>query len=179
MLFQSTGKLVTLSEQNLVDCDPKNYGCKGGLEIYAFDFVMRKGISLEKDYPYEGKKGTCRFSKSKKSIPISSYKSLREQDEVKLTKYLSTSGPIPVGIDAGPRSFQHYSTGVYYDESCKKDRLNHSVLLVGYGSDKNGDYYIMKNSWGTGWGDMGYMKIARNRQNTCGIASDATVPLAP
>ena len=82
MLFRSTGKLVTLSEQNLVDCDPKNYGCKGGLEIYAFDFVMRKGISLEKDYPYEGKKGTCRFSKSKKSIPISSYKSLRDKDEI-------------------------------------------------------------------------------------------------
>ena len=101
----------------------------------------------------------------------------REKDEIELTNYLATSGPIPVGIDAGPRSFQHYKSGVYYDRSCKKIRLNHSVLLVGYGSDQNGDYYIMKNSWGTDWGDNGYMKMARNRNNACGIASDATIPV--
>ena len=168
---------MSLSEQNLVDCDQESNGCKGGLEVSAFDYVMGHGINLEEDYPYEGQQKSCRFDSSRKFEPICDYISVREKDEIELTNYLATSGPIPVGIDAGPRSFQHYKSGVYYDKSCKKIRLNHSVLLVGYGSGENGDYYIMKNSWGTKWGDHGYMKMARNKQNACGIASDATVPI--
>ena len=168
---------MSLSEQNLVDCDQKNSGCKGGLEDVAFDYVMANGINLEEDYPYEAKQKSCRFNSSRKFLPIQDYIFLRRNDEIELTNCLATVGPIPVGIDAGPRSFQHYKSGVYYDRSCKKIRLNHSVLLVGYGSGKNGDYYIMKNSWGTKWGDNGYMKMARNKQNACGIASDATLPI--
>ena len=174
-LFRKTGKLMSLSEQNLVDCDQKNKGCEGGLEVKAFDYVMEHGINLEDDYPYEGQQKSCRFNSSKKLEPKHDYISIREKDEIDLTNFLATFGPIPVGIDAGPRSFQHYKSGVYYDRTCKKIRLNHSVLLVGYGSDENGDYYIMKNSWGTQWGDNGYMNMARNKQNACGIASDATV----
>ena len=175
-LFRKTGKLSSLSEQNLVDCDQGNNGCKGGLERVAFDYVIGHGINLEEDYPYVGQQKSCRFNSSRTVDPIKDYISLRGKDEIKLTCYLARLGPISVGIDAGPRSFQHYKSGVYYDRSCKKIGLNHSVLLVGYGSGENGDYYIIKNSWGTKWGDNGYMKMARNKQNACGIASDATVP---
>merc|ERR1712121_176222 len=91
---------------------------------------------------------------------------------------IPTEGPVSVGIDAGQRSFQHYTSGIYYDANCRKLLLNHAVLAVGYGSQSDGDYYIVKNSWGTSWGDKGYVLMARNRDNACGIASDANLPIA-
>ena len=145
----------------------------------AFSYAMSNGINTEEDYPYEGQKNTCRFNNlTRVHFPITDYIEITPGDEEALTNYLATKGPIPVGINAGQRSFQHYDSGTYYDSDCKKGYLNHSVLVVGYGSDKYGDYYIVKNSWGTDWGSDGYVAITRNHENACGIATDATVPIA-
>jgi len=180
-IMKKTGELVSLSEQNLVDCDHQSNACNGGLEIYAFDWVINNGgVNTEADYPYQsgdGSKHQCRFDDSNRVLTISDYTEY-PRDEEALTNTIATEGPVSVGIDAGQRSFQLYHSGIYYDADCKKFLLNHAVLAVGYGSSADGDYYIVKNSWGASWGDSGYVNMARNRDNACGIATDANLPIA-
>jgi len=181
-IFKKTGELVSLSEQNLVDCDHHSSACNGGLEIYAFDYVINNGgINTEVDYPYEsgdGSRHTCRYDDSNRVLTISSYIEYPGRDEEALADNIAKEGPISVGIDAGQRSFQHYSSGIYYEPNCHSLLLNHAVLAVGYGTQADGDYFIVKNSWGTSWGDAGYILMSRNRNNNCGIASDANLPIA-
>ncbi|MCE2196962.1 C1 family peptidase, partial [Streptococcus thermophilus] len=74
-----------------------------------------------------------------------------------------------VCVDAGHLSFQLYRSGVYYEPNCKPRSINHGVLAVGYGTESGTDYWIIKNSWGTGWGMSGYMKLTRNQNNHCGV----------
>lgn len=83
-----------------------------------------------------------------------------------------------VAVDASSIGFQYYTSGIYYDLECSKSNLNHAVLIVGYGTDTDTgmDYWIIKNSWGEGWGSRGYMKLARNQGNMCGVATAATYP---
>ena len=180
--MKKTGELVSLSEQNLVDCDKKSSACNGGLEIYAFDYVIQNGgLNTEADYPYEsgdGSRHQCRYDDSNRVLSIKSYTEYPKGDEEALANNIAAEGPISVGIDAGQRSFQSYHSGIYYEPSCHKLLLNHAVLAIGYGSNSDGDYYIVKNSWGTSWGDSGYIWMARNRDNNCGIATDANLPIA-
>jgi cathepsin L len=100
-------------------------------------------------------------------------------NEDKLKEALATVGPVAVAIDASHESFQFYSQGVYYEPQCDSTQLDHGVLAVGYGTDdaSGQDYWLIKNSWGTVWGDQGYVKIARNRDNHCGVATQASFPL--
>ena len=178
--FKKTQKLVSLSESNLVDCEPQSSGCNGGLEIYAYQYARDNGINTEEDYPYHPRNGRCKFDDSNTVFKISTYIELPAKDEEGLTNKVATEGPISVGIDAGQTSFQLYHSGVYYEANCHENefRLNHSVLVVGYGADGNEEFYMVKNSWGTGWGMDGYIKMSRNRNNNCGIATDANLPVA-
>jgi cathepsin L len=179
--FFSTGSLVSLSEQNLMDCSTAegNQGCNGGLMDQAFEYVISNhGIDTESSYPYTTSgPNSCKYSAANIGATISSYTDISSGDENGLTSAIN-SRPVSVAIDASHNSFQLYSSGVYYEPSCSSSQLDHGVLAVGYGSDGGSDYYIVKNSWGSSWGSSGYILMSRNRNNNCGIATAASYPVA-
>lgn len=175
-------KNILLSQQNLVDCssDYGNFGCNGGLMDQALRYVRDHGIMSNHDYPYTGKDGTCRFQRERSVMSVRGSIILPKGNEFILRLALAIAGPLPVAIDASARAFQHYKSGVYDESGCDNtlDGINHAVLLIGYGTDPvGGDYWLVKNSWGTKWGDQGYIKMARNNKNFCGIASYAVLPI--
>ncbi|XP_075226648.1 cathepsin L [Lycorma delicatula] len=179
--FRRTKKLVSLSEQNLIDCSSKygNNGCEGGLMDNAFLYIKEnRGIDTELSYPYEGEDDTCRYKPTSSGAVDKGYQDLPEGDEEALQHAVAAIGPVSVAIDAGQSSFQLYKSGVYFDPECSSQDLDHGVLVVGYGTTEEGvDYWLVKNSWGTHWGDKGYIKMARNRDNNCGIATSASYPV--
>ncbi|XP_028803014.1 cysteine proteinase 15A [Neltuma alba] len=182
--FLATGELVSLSEQQLVDCDHEcdpeeagacDAGCGGGLMTSAFEYTLKAGgLEREKDYPYTGNdRGPCKFDKSKIVASVSNF-SVISTDEDQIAANLVKHGPLAVGINAV--FMQTYIGGVSCPYICGK-HLDHGVLLVGYGSAayapirfKEKPYWIIKNSWGASWGENGYYKICRGR-NVCGVDS--------
>lgn len=179
--FKSSGKLVSLSEQNLVDCSRKehNMGCMGGLMDNAFKYVIANhGIDTEASYPYNATTGkTCKFNQTNIGANISSFTDIPRNSEMDLQKASATIGPISVGIDASRPTFHFYKSGVYHDHKCSSVHLDHGVLVVGYGTEGGKDYWLVKNSWGASWGEKGYIKMARNKKNACGIATQASYPV--
>ena len=145
----------------------------------AFQYIKDNGgIDTEESYPYEGEDDKCRYSPKNKGAWDVGFVDVESGNEDALVEAIATQGPCSVAIDASHESFQFYSHGVYRDEECSPDNLDHGVLAVGYGVDRHGqDYWLIKNSWGTSWGDQGYVKIARNEGNMCGVASSASYPL--
>lgn len=180
-MFRKTGELVSLSEQNLVDCSGEfgNNGCAGGLMDNAFAYIKENhGLDSEASYPYEGKQGECRYKKSGRAGDDTGFVDIPSGDEEALTKALATVGPVSIAIDASHESFQFYKSGVYNPPDCDSHNLDHGVLAVGYGtSDDNEAYYIVKNSWGKLWGEDGYIRMSRNSDNECGVATQASYPL--
>ncbi|XP_028966631.1 cathepsin L [Galendromus occidentalis] len=177
--FKATGRLESLSEQNLVDCVKESKGCDGGFFEQAFQYIKDNGgINTEDSYPYEAFDGSCRFREDSIGATVSGYQTIPKGSEADLQKAVSTIGPISVAIDVSNPSFQNYREGVYYEPSCSSSNLDHAVLVVGYGSDGGEDYWLVKNSWGTSFGEQGYVRMARNKGNNCGIASAAAYPTA-
>jgi len=180
--FRKTQKLVSLSEQNLVDCCTSaygNYGCSGGWQENSFKYIKANGgIDTEASYPYYAKQYACRYNSAYNAAQVTGYVDVERGNEEVLKQAVGTVGPISIAIDAALPSFQSYRSGVYYEPSCSSTSLDHAVLIVGYGHDatSNEDYWIVKNSWGTWWGENGYIKMIRNYYNNCGIASHPTYP---
>jgi cathepsin L len=179
--FIYTGNLISLSEQNLMDCSSSygNKGCSGGWMDSAFQYIINNnGIDREADYPYNNPPavGPCRFSAAWTGATMKGYSDIQSGNEAALTAAVN-SQPVSVAIDASQQNFQLYTGGIYYSSTCSSSSLDHGVLVIGYGSD-NGDYYIVKNSWGTTWGLAGYIWMSRGANNNCGIATAASIPLA-
>ncbi|XP_074589832.1 cysteine protease XCP1-like [Curcuma longa] len=176
----ATGDLVSLSEQELIDCDKTNEGCEGGYMDYAFEWVIsNEGINTESNYPYTGQDGTCNTEKEKiKVVTIDEYKDVAENENALLCAVVQQ--PISVGIDGSSLDFQLYTGGIYDgDCSSNPDDIDHAVLIVGYGSQGGVDYWIVKNSWGTSWGIKGYIYIKRNTglaYGVCAINAMASYP---
>ncbi|XP_030896731.1 cathepsin S isoform X2 [Leptonychotes weddellii] len=174
-----TGKLVSLSAQNLVDCSTEKYrnkGCNGGFMTEAFQYIIdNKGIDSEASYPYKATDGKCRYDSRNRAATCSNYIELPFGSEDALKEAVANKGPVSVAIDAKHSSFFLYRSGVYYDPSCTQN-VNHGVLVVGYGNLNGKDYWLVKNSWGLSFGDQGYIRMARNSGNHCGIASYPSYP---
>ncbi|GAB2223687.1 hypothetical protein Droror1_Dr00004425 [Drosera rotundifolia] len=176
-----TRNLVSLSEQELIDCDKgQNQGCNGGLMEYAFQFVHEKGgLTTEANYPYAAQDGTCDSQKlNSPVVSIDGYETVPQSDEDALQKAVANQ-PVSVAIDAGGQDFQFYSEGVFTGE-CGTD-LDHGVAVVGYGTTLDGTkFWIVKNSWGADWGEKGYIRMQRgfsSKDGICGIAMEASYPI--
>ncbi|XP_013415047.1 cathepsin L1 [Lingula anatina] len=179
--FKKTGTLVSLSEQQLVDCSRRygNMGCKGGLMDNGFKYIKANGgLDTEESYPYTAKTGRkCKFTTANIGATCTGYTDIKKGSETDLKSAVATIGPISVAIDASHTSFQLYRSGVYNERRCSSTKLDHGVLAVGYGTEGSKDYWLVKNSWGKSWGMEGYVMMSRNKENQCGIATSACYPL--
>merc|ERR1719197_2283287 len=146
----------------------------------AFEYIKKSGgLVSETDYPYKGQEeGECMLdSTMKREANVTGHVDVPSGQEEELTKAIAKNGPVSVAIDASQSSFQFYKDGIYDEPQCDPANLDHGVLAVGYGEDAGMGYFIVKNSWGPTWGDKGYVKMTRNGQNQCGIATAASYPL--
>ena len=176
LYYKNKGKMITMSEQMLVDCDTYDSACNGGLMEYAFTWLQENGgIMTDTDYPYKGSKKSCNSVPSKYvDMRITGYTKLGSSsstwdpvDEDEIKEFLYETGPLAVALNANP--LQTYSSGILDKTSsqCPTSGINHAVTMVGYGTDGK-DYWIVKNSWGKSWGESGYFRIRRGN-GTCGI----------
>ena len=174
-----TGKLVTLSEQQLVDCSSDNNGCSGGLMDNAFKYVEEYGLEGETEYNYTAHDGICSYNRSLANVKINGYQDVPKNDEMALMAAVARQ-PVSVAIEADQSIFQFYSRGVIAVKDCGV-QLDHGVLVVGYGVENSTKYWLVKNSWGESWGDHGYFKLERTNssdsQGTCGVAKQASYPV--
>ncbi|XP_076927609.1 senescence-specific cysteine protease SAG39-like [Bidens hawaiensis] len=179
----TTGKLISLSEQELMDCDRsgEDQGCEGGYMDDGFEFIVKnKGINTEAAYPYKAVDATCNTKKEGvAAAKITGHEDVPVNSESALLKAVAMQ-PVSVAIDAGESDFQFYSSGVF-NGSCGTE-LDHGVTAVGYGtSDEGIKYWLVKNSWGTVWGEEGYIRMQRDveaKEGLCGIAMMASYPTA-
>ena len=172
-----------MSEQELVDCDTRgeDQGCEGGEMEDAFEVIIRNhGIASESTYPYRGDDGTCNTAKETSyAATISGYEIVPANKKQALRKAVANQ-PVSVSIDAGGSAFQFYSSGIFTGD-CGTE-LDHGVTAVGYGTSKDGtNCWLIKNSWGTGWGEKGYIRMQQDikaKEGLCGIAMDSSFPTA-
>jgi len=186
------GTLISLGEQQATDCtNPPNNGCGGGDMGVVFDYVAN-GTTLEANYPFfsgtSGSAGTCQYSSASAQQAAAAVftNSVMQTvylgpttDETALLIAVARQGPISVGMDASAisKNFTLYTSGVYNNPGCLQT-IDHAVLVVGYGTDPTfGPYWLIKNSWGTTWGENGYFRMARNAGNMCSVATYFVYPV--
>ncbi|KAF8097718.1 hypothetical protein N665_0283s0022 [Sinapis alba] len=174
------GELISLSEQQLLDCSRDyNRGCGGGIMSKAFEYIIdNQGITSEDNYPYQKSQQTCSSTHSV-AATISGYQTVPSNDEQSLLKAVSKQ-PVSVSINGHEPAFKQYRGGIF-DGDCGT-QLSHAVTVVGYGVSEEGiKYWLLKNSWGQTWGENGYMRIKRDvdaPEGMCGLARLAFYPLA-
>merc|ERR1712032_291768 len=175
--FIKNGTLLSFSEQELVDCDHNgSAGCNGGSMEGAFQWYETNKTELESDYGYTAKNGTCMESSYTGEFNSKSYKTVTA-NSVDALKTAVALGPVSVAIEADKMAFQYYTGGVLDSTACGTN-LDHGVLAVGYGSDNGTPYWLVKNSWGSSWGDNGYVKIAMvDGAGICGIQMAPVYPI--
>ena len=173
------GDLHVLSEQNLVDCVTACNGCNGGDNVDPYEYVINEQDGLwntEADYPYMAIDQDCKFDKEKGVCPVKSwFRPTTTENEDEFAEGLAASGVVAIAIDASCVSFQLYTGGVYDEPKCGTSR-NHAVGAVGYGVDNGVKYWIVRNSWGPGWGEHGYIRMVRGKGSQCSIAGDTIIP---
>ncbi|KAK4268180.1 hypothetical protein QN277_024868 [Acacia crassicarpa] len=176
----STGELISLSEQELLDCDTDvDHGCEGGSMNDAFKFIIQNnGINSEANYPYKGIDGTCNANEDNHVATINGYEDVPANSEQALQNAVANH-PVSVAIETSGSDFQFYQSGIFTG-SCGT-KLDHGVTVVGYGVSDDTEYWLVKNSWGIEWGEEGYIRIQRNvdaEEGLCGIAMRASYPTA-
>lgn len=191
----------SLANQQIIDCSAKfgNNGCNGGAEVNVWKYLRAtKGIMLFSDYPYDNRRGKCRYNKNKIKARVTSFKRHLRVSNKKLKEIVARVGPVCVAIHVTPKGMADYGGGVYTDNECRSEMryLNHAVTLVGYGTEKGKDYWLIKNSWGDSWGEsgtdvwmnffecflnncslqiyIGYLKLDMKRN--CGVTTDVSYP---
>ncbi|CAH9122914.1 unnamed protein product [Cuscuta epithymum] len=179
----TTGKLVSLSEQQLVDCDRISHGCNGGWMQAGFKYITQnKGITTEENYPYVKVQGPCQQKKaSAVAAKLGGFVNVPKNSEADLMKAVSRQ-PVSVSIDAAGKPLQFYGKGVF-TAACTTV-INHGVTAVGYGTDPAGGkkFWLIKNSWGPNWGEQGYLRLLKDAgppEGHCGVATQASFPLPP
>ena len=152
-----------------------------GSLIGGYDYIIENGgMATEESYPYKAKDQDCQFSNKTISARITGYVDLPPKDENALKKAVALIGPIAVPLDTKGFGFYYYKSGVYFDELCGQEIQDaiHVMTAVGYGTTSEGqDYWLLKNSMGTDWGEKGYVKWARNRNNMCGVSTSPSYPI--
>jgi len=187
--FLKTGELISLSEQQLIDCstDYGNTGCRGGWMDFAFEYIKHNGgINSEAEYPFQMKRSlavnmTCRFNPDGTRVNVTGFVAIAPGKEDDLQDAIANVGPISVAISVS-KNLRLYSSGILDDLNCTSSyfELDHGVLAVGYGTgtaaENYSPYWLIKNSYSTSWGEEGYFRLLRDGSNMCGIATAASYP---
>ncbi|XP_003743816.1 mexicain [Galendromus occidentalis] len=179
-IAQSTGRIVDLAEQQIVDCSynyqgEMNSGCNGGHEVVVMDFVSQRGVVLENSYSYRSGQSNHHYSCQKSTGTYGrnlKYREVKPNDEQKLAEAIAQYGTLVMSISGENRDFQMYRGGIYDNPNCSK-QVDHVISVVGYGSENGKDFWIVKNSWGTTWGENGFGRVRRG-VNMCGVVSDSS-----
>ena len=169
-----------LSPQQLLDCVSGNLGCSGGDMRTGDNYIIAKGLMTESDYNFQGYTSNCRYNNLRPLTYITGYKycsnATRYKCSTSLIYSLLTKGPVAVTIDGASFGFQSYSSGIFSDYC---SQVNHALVLVGYGSSGLQNYYLLRNSWSTSWGENGFIRVAVNPSNSysCFIEYEAVFPV--
>jgi len=164
-----------LAPQQIVDCDKHDGGCNGGNPPTAYEYVISAGgMDTEASYPYKAVNEACHFVKNDVFATISSYKyATKTRNEEEMKEATATVSPISICVDAQP--WQHYSSGIMMKSQCSTS-LDHCVQVEGYDTSASTPYWNVRNSWGTRWGEKGYIRLQYG-QNTCGLAQESTTAI--
>jgi len=178
--FQSGGTLNQLAEQELVDCDTTDSGCNGGLMDYAFEYAESHGIHTSQGYgSYQARRGSCKSSYATGHVfTPSSHRDVAQYSQDGLVGALKNR-VVSVAVEADRSAWQFYNSGVLNSRSCGT-QLDHGVAAVGVNTEASQPYYIVRNSWGSGWGESGYIRLAANGDGAgiCGVQSQPSYPIA-